>query len=113
MNAVSALWKGLIEHVTLRVDEDAAPDFEAAIAEHGYLLAAAPGFLGMLLFQDEERSSSYVLLIGWRDAQDRFAFRASPGYQRWRAAVHGYFAELPSVDHLKVAHQLPPNYYSG
>jgi heme-degrading monooxygenase HmoA len=106
MNVDDALWEEVVEHVVLPVLEDTAAEFGAAVARHGHVLAAAPGFLGMLLLRDRAGGNNFVLLIGWRDLQDRYAFRASPGYEQWRAAVHGYFAGPPSADDLTVAFRL-------
>jgi quinol monooxygenase YgiN len=94
------LWGGVIEHAELSILEDPMGAFDAAVAEHMQLVAAAPGCLGMLLLRDDEPDGNYVLLIGWRDLADRLAFRESADYERWRAAVHGYLATPPTARHL-------------
>jgi heme-degrading monooxygenase HmoA len=107
-SAQPALWDGVLEHAELSVREQDAAEFIAAFAEHKQLLTEASGSLGALLLSSSAQAGGYLLLVGWRRAEDRSVFRASPAYQQWQACLHRFFADPPEVEHFTLVAQAVP-----
>lgn len=74
--------------------------FEAGVAKARPHFLAAEGCLGLALHRVIEVPDTYRLIVKWRSVADHMVtFRASEGFQHWRAAVSPYFAAPPVVTH--------------
>jgi quinol monooxygenase YgiN len=88
----------VVEVAEIRVTDPAG--FEAAVAAARPFFLAAEGCLDLALHRVVETPETYRLLVTWRSIEDHMvAFRASDGFQRWRALASPYFAAPPVVTH--------------
>lgn len=88
----------VVEIAEIRVTDPAG--FEAGVALARPHFLAAEGCLGLDLHRVLETPDIYRLLVKWRTVDDHIVtFRASDGFQAWRAAVSPYFAAPPVVTH--------------
>ena len=48
-----------------------------------------------------ETPNAYLLLVRWESVEaHEVGFRGSPGYERWRALLHGFYEPFPVVEHF-------------
>lgn len=88
----------VVEVAEITVTDPAA--FEAGVAKARPHFLAAEGCLGLALHRVIETPDTYRLLVKWRSVEDHMVtFRASEGFQAWRAAVSPFFAKAPIVTH--------------
>lgn len=88
----------VIEIAEIRVTDPAG--FEAGVARARPHFLGAEGCLGLALHRVIEAPDTYRLVVKWRSLQDHMVtFRASAGFQAWRAAVSPFFAGPPMVTH--------------
>ena len=91
----------IIEHALLQVRSGEELAFEAAMAEAKPLIAAAPGFLGIVVRPSAEFAGTYLLLVRWQSiAHHRDGFRMSDRYQAWRDLLHRFYDPMPSVSYF-------------
>lgn len=90
----------VLEHAILDVQPGRAADFERVLAEALPLIAATPGFVDLEVRPCLERAGRYLLLVRWETIEaHEVGFRKSERYQRWRAALHGFYEPFPVVEH--------------
>jgi heme-degrading monooxygenase HmoA len=90
----------ITEHVELPVIPGREEEFEAAFADAKRIIAASPGFRGLILSRCLERSNVYLLLVQWDTIDDHMiGFRESPAYDEWRARLHHFYDPFPTVEH--------------
>lgn len=88
----------IVEVAEITVTDPAG--FEAAVAQARPLFLAAEGCLGLSLHRVVETPQVYRLLVKWRRIEDHMeTFRASEGFQHWRALASPFFAGPPKVSH--------------
>lgn len=76
--------------------------FEAGVIKARPHFLAAAGCLGLALHRVIETPDTYRLVVKWRMVEDHMVtFRASEGFQAWRAAVSPFFASPPVVTHSR------------
>ena len=91
----------ILEHAILPVVPGREADFEAAFAEAKPIIASMPGFVDLTLSRSIETPNAYLLLVHWESVEaHEVGFRGSPGYQRWRALLHGFYEPFPVVEHF-------------
>ena len=91
----------IIEHALLHVRSGQGAAFEAALTAATPLIAASPGFQGIEVRRSAEGHDVYLLLVRWNDiAAHRDGFRQSDRYQAWRAALHHFYAPMPSISYF-------------
>ena len=90
------------EVASITVDPARAAEFEAAVARARPYFAAAKGFVSFSLKRVIENPACYQLVVGWESVEAHMVdFRASSGFQEWRALTGPFFVEPPSVVHLQ------------
>ena len=90
----------ILEVAVLDVRAGQGADFERAFAEAQGILASMPGYQRHELRRCLEAQSRYLLLVWWATLEDHtVGFRASPGYQRWKALLHPFYDPFPTVEH--------------
>lgn len=90
----------VIEIAEIKVTDPAG--FEAGVALARPHFLTAEGCLGLDLHRVIETPDIYRLVVKWRTVEDHMVtFRASAGFQAWRAAVSPYFAAPPVVTHSR------------
>ncbi|PVE50676.1 antibiotic biosynthesis monooxygenase [Rhizobium rhizogenes] len=88
----------VVEVAEIRVTDPAG--FEAAVAAARPYFLAAEGCLDLALHRVIETPDTYRLLVNWRSVEDHIVtFRASEGFEKWRALASPYFVAPPSVTH--------------
>ena len=91
----------ILEHALLDVRSGREEAFEQAFAEARAIIAASPGFMGLVLARCLERPGTYLLLVRWRTLEDHtVGFRGSAAYDRWRALLHHFYDPFPTVEHF-------------
>lgn len=91
----------ILERAELPVIPGRESEFEAAFASVRHLPAEIEGFRSLRLVRGIESPSLYVLLIEWDSvAAHEQGFRGSPGYEKWRAALHHFYDPFPVVEHF-------------
>jgi heme-degrading monooxygenase HmoA len=91
----------ITEHVELPVIPGREVEYEAAFAKAKPLIAASPGFRGLVLSRCIERPNFYVLLVQWDSVESHMVgFRESPAYQEWRTLLHHFYDPFPVVEHF-------------
>lgn len=87
----------------LEIAEIAVTDpagFEAAVAAARPHFLAAEGCQGLALHRVIETPDLYRLIVSWESvAHHMVLFRASEGFQHWRALAAPFFARPPVVTH--------------
>lgn len=87
-----------LEIAEITVTDPAA--FETAVAAAKPHFLAAEGCHGLTLHRVVETPDVYRLVVKWRTVEDHMVtFRASEGFQAWRALAAPYFAAPPKVTH--------------
>jgi len=94
----------ILEHAVLDVETGKAAAFEAAFGEALPIIAGSPGFGSLRLERCLEQAERYVLLVQWDSVEaHEVGFRESAAYQRWRALLHHFYPERPTVQHFETA----------
>ena len=84
----------------ITIDPANAHAFESAVAQAAAHFKAAEGCHGMRLERVVEDPASYRLSVDWETVEHHMVtFRASDGFQGWRALAGPFFAEPPRVEH--------------
>jgi heme-degrading monooxygenase HmoA len=92
----------IVEHALLHVRPGQEAAFEHAMAEARALIAASPGFHGIVVHPASETPGTYLLLVEWSDiAAHRDGFRRSDRYEAWRTLLHGFYDPMPAVTYFK------------
>lgn len=90
------------EIASITIDPARAAQFEAAVASARPHFEAAKGFVSFSLKRVIEDPACYQLVVGWESVEAHMVdFRASPGFQQWRALAGPFFIEAPTVIHLQ------------
>lgn len=80
-------------------EENAFADAYREAVSH---ITATPGCRSIRLVRGIENPRRFVLLVEWERLEDHTeAFRGSPAFTAWRAAVGPFFAEPPHVEHAR------------
>lgn len=97
----SAAAGGVLEQALLPVIPGREAEFEAAFDKARTIIAGMPGFRELSLSRGVESPSTYLLLVWWDTVEDHeIGFRGSPEYQEWRALLHHFYVEVPTVEHF-------------
>lgn len=92
------------EIARIDIDPARAADFEAAVAQAVPHFRAAPGCHSVVLERAVDRPGHYLLVVGWDSvAAHMVDFRASDGFQAWRALAGPFFQSTPDVFHVETA----------
>jgi heme-degrading monooxygenase HmoA len=90
----------ILEIATLNVRPGQAEAFEEALGRARAIIEASPGFARLELRRCVESSNRYVLFVTWNSVEDHTVrFRESEPYQKWRAALHHFYEQPPTVEH--------------
>ncbi|EQB12848.1 antibiotic biosynthesis monooxygenase family protein [Sphingobium lactosutens] len=90
------------EIATFTIDPDRATEFEAAVAQARPHFEAARGFVSFGLQRSIENPDRYRLIVGWDSVDAHMVdFRASEGFQSWRALASPFFVSPPAVEHVE------------
>lgn len=90
----------VLEVAVLDVRAGEGTRYEAAFAQAEQFLAASPGYQRHELRRCVEKTDRYLLLVWWDSLESHTeGFRGSPGYQRWRQLLHGFYEPFPTVEH--------------
>lgn len=85
----------------IAIDPARAEAFEAAVAAARPHFEAAAGFVSFRLERVIEEPAHYRLVVGWVSVEAHMTdFRASDGFQKWRALASPFFAQPPRVEHV-------------
>lgn len=88
----------VVEVVEIKVNDPAG--FEVAVVAARPFFLAADGCLDLALHRVVEMLDTYRLLVTCRSVEDHMVtFRASEGFQKWRALASPYFSAPPMVTH--------------
>ncbi|WP_412050788.1 antibiotic biosynthesis monooxygenase family protein [Hoeflea sp. Naph1] len=83
-------------------------DFEAGVREALPLFMAAKGYRSIALKRIIEKPGSYRLMVEWENLEDHtVTFRNSEAFQKWRAIVGSYIADISRVDHSEAVIEAP------
>ena len=92
------------EIARIDIDPARAADFEAAVAQAQPHFRAAPGCRSFVLERVLDRPGHYLLVVGWDSVDAHMVdFRASDGFQAWRALAGPFFKGAPDVFHIEPA----------
>lgn len=92
----------ILEVAVLDVIANREAAFEAAFDEAQHIIAGMPGYRSHQLQRCLERPGRYLLLVEWDRLEDHtVGFRASAGYQQWRALLHHFYDPFPTVEHYE------------
>ncbi len=80
----------IVEHAEINVTPGREDEFVAAFPQARAVLSQADGFRWAELHRGVERTSTFLLLDG---------FRSSDLFVQWRAIIGPFFAEPPRVEH--------------
>ena len=87
-----------IAHLEIKSGEEA--EFERNVALAVPYFMAAKGCKGITLHRCVEKPSQYQLNVLWETVDNHMVdFRASEGFQHWRALAGPHFATAPWVEH--------------
>lgn len=90
----------VLEVAILDVRSGESEAFEAAFREAQAILAASPGYGRHELRRCLEAADRYLLLVWWDSLESHTeGFRRSPGYARWKQALHRFYDPFPVVEH--------------
>jgi heme-degrading monooxygenase HmoA len=90
----------VLEVVVLDVKRGLGAAYEAAFTEAQAIIAASPGYQRHELRRCLEKTDRYLLLVWWDSLESHVeGFRQSPGYERWRKLIHGFYEPVPTVEH--------------
>jgi heme-degrading monooxygenase HmoA len=92
------------ELAELRIKPGTDAEFLAAITQAAPLFQRARGCTSMRLEKRVEDADGYLLVVGWETLDDHnIHFRNSDDFQQWRQLVGGFFADAPTVTHIRPA----------
>ena len=87
-----------IAHLEIKSGEEA--EFERNVALAVPYFMAAKGCKGISLHRCVEKPSHYQLNVIWETVDNHMVdFRASEGFQKWRALAGPHCATAPGVEH--------------
>ena len=90
----------ILEHAVLNIKKGQGAAFEAALAKAKHLIEATEGFQKMEVRPCVETKDRYVLLVWWSSVEAHTqGFRQSARFEEWRAALHGFYEQFPTVQH--------------
>ncbi len=88
------------EIATITIDPAQAAAFELAVGKAAPHFRTAEGCHGFTLDRCIEEPSRYFLRVEWESINHHMVvFRASEGFQKWRALAGPFFAAPPVVEH--------------
>jgi heme-degrading monooxygenase HmoA len=94
----------ILEHVVLDVRAGSSAEYEAAFSRAKSIIAGSPGFRSLRLERCLEQPDRYVLLVEWDSVEaHEEGFRKSPAFEEWRAMLHGFYPDRPTVQHFETA----------
>lgn len=68
------------------------------------MLTRAKGYVGHMLTQGVEMPSHFTLIVQWETLEDHTqGFEPSEDHQVFMAGLNAYFAEEPTVNHMRAA----------
>jgi heme-degrading monooxygenase HmoA len=77
-------------------------DFLSAYREVRDVLRTTPGCRSVRMTRSIETPTRFVLLVVWDDVEAHEQnFRGTDRFSQWRAAIGGYFARPPHVEHVQ------------
>ena len=90
----------VLEVAILDVRPGSGAAFEEAFARAQTIIAGTPGYGGHELRRAVEAPNRYLLLVWWASVEAHTkGFRESPGYEQWKALLHGFYDPFPVVEH--------------
>ena len=90
----------ILEVATLDVRPGQEAAFETAFRQASGIIAGMPGYMAHQLQRCLETPNRYLLLVNWQTLEHHtVGFRGSPGYQEWKALLHGFYDPFPAVEH--------------
>lgn len=87
------------EIADLSIDLRRPEEFLGAYRGARHLLFDA-GASDVSMSRGVESPGRFVLLVTWDSVEQHEAFRAGPTFADWRAAIGGFFAADPQVEHV-------------
>ena len=92
------------EIADIEVAPESAADFESAVADAAQHFRKADGCQSFRLERSVDQPGKYRLVVGWDSVEAHMVdFRASDGFEKWRALAGPFFLRPPVVDHVEVA----------
>ena len=92
----------ILEIADIQVTPGAESAFSDAYRGIREVLTSTPGCLSARMTRSIESPSRFVLLVEWESvAAHEENFRGSDRFDRWRAAVGGFFAAPPAIEHVE------------
>lgn len=92
----------VLEVALIDVSDGAADEFAAAYRRARHILTGTPGARSVRMTHGIERPTRFVLLVEWDSVQSHEEnFRSTDRFTDWRAAIGGYFAGPPLVEHYR------------
>lgn len=92
----------VIEVADFQITPGAEEEFVEAYLGVRELLSGTPGCRSVRMTRSIESPSRFVLLVEWDSVEAHEQnFRASERFAPWRAAIGGFFAEPPHVEHVR------------
>lgn len=92
------------EVARIEIDPADAATFETAVSRAVPHFRDAAGCHSFVLERSVDRPGHYLLVIGWDSVDAHMVdFRASDGFQAWRALVGPFFRAAPDVFHIETA----------
>ncbi len=92
----------VIEVADLQITPGAEEEFVEAFLGVRDVLAGTPGCRSVRMTRCIESPSRFVLLVEWDSVEAHEQnFRATDRFGHWRAAIGGFFAEPPHVEHVQ------------
>jgi heme-degrading monooxygenase HmoA len=92
----------ITEHALLPVIPGQEAEFIEAMDRAKAIIAAAPGFISLLVGRCLERPSYFLLLVEWETLEAHTeGFRNSDAYQEWRSLLHHFYDPFPVVEHFE------------
>ena len=93
----------ILEMAVLQVKPGKAAEFQKAFEEAEPIIAASVGHVAHELHRCVEDPNRFLLLVRWSTLEDHTrGFRASAGYQRWKALLHHFYDPFPEVLHYEI-----------
>lgn len=93
----------IIETALITVREGQEEEFLAALEQAKKVLSKAAGFNMIHVHRGIERSSTFLLAIGWDSVEHHMVdFREGPLFAEWRSHIGPFFAEPPNVEHWQL-----------
>ena len=97
----------ILEIATLDIKTGQNKAFEAAFSEAQKIISSMPGYISHELQKCLEKPNRYVLLVKWATLEDHTeGFRKSAEYQNWRALLHHFYDQFPTVEHFNLVDKL-------